>query len=373
MRPSTGALCAPAQGEDKLLMALRKAPHPELGAKRHVEGRKIADPALVIFSQPLAKWRLTAFASALCCLALCLIGTAWAQSTDVRPLVDRLDRLERDMNLLQRQVYRGTGPGGAPVAVSPPDPQSAVNYEVRFSQLEDQMRGLTGQIEEITYNLDQLKRRLDTLVSDVDQRLSSIEHGGSAGAVAQGAPAPAAPAAPRNLAAPRGAGANPAEAPSQSGTLGQLPATRETQAAAAAPAAAAEAGVLPSGTPQEQYNYAFGLLRQANYPAAEQALRAFIQRYPNDQLTGNAQYWLGETYYVRKDYNNAAAVFAEGYQKYPKGGKAADNLMKLGMSLAQLGQKADACRAFGRLDRDFPTAPAPIKDRAGDEKKRLGC
>ena len=305
-------------------------------------------------------------------MALGLVGTAAAQSSDVRPLLDRLDRLERDMNLLQRQVYRGTGPGGAPVAVSPPDPQSAVNYEVRFSQLEDQMRTLTGQIEEINYNIDQLKRRLDTLVSDVDQRLSSIEHGGGAGAVVQGAPAPAAQPAPRNLAAPRGAGANPAEPPSQSGTLGQVPVARE-QTAAAAPAAAAEAGVLPSGTPQEQYNYAFGLLRQANYPAAEHALRAFIQRYPNDQLTGNAQYWLGETYYVRKDYNNAAAVFAEGYQKYPKGGKAADNLMKLGMSLAQLGQKADACRAFGRLDRDFPTAPAAIKDRAGDEKKRLGC
>src|SRR5690242_7701669 len=192
---------------------------------------------------------LAAFLSGLGLLATA--GSVHAQSNDLRPLLDRLDRIERDMNLLQRQVYRGTGPGGAPVAVSPPDPQSAVNYEVRFSQLEDQMRGLTGQIEEINYNIDQLKRRLDTLVSDVDQRLSAIEHGGSAGAVAQGAPAAAAPAAPRNLAAPRGAGANPAEPASQSGTLGQLPVARETQTTAAAPAAAAEGGVLPSGTPQE--------------------------------------------------------------------------------------------------------------------------
>jgi len=98
-----------------------------------------------------------------------------------------------------------------------------------------------------------------------------------------------------------------------------------------------------------------------------------VQRYPNDPLAGNAQYWLGETYYVQKDYNNAAAVFAEGYQKYPKGGKAADNLLKLGMSLGQLGQKADACRAFARLDRDFPGAPGNVKERAADEKKRLGC
>ena len=317
------------------------------------------------------------FAAALCGLALCLAaGGARAQtSSDLRPLLDRLDRIERDMNLLQRQVYRGTGPGGAPVAMSAPDAQAAVNYEVRFGQIEDQMRNLTGQIEEVTYNIAQLKRRLDTLASDVDQRLTALERGAAGGAVSAVAPPAAGAADPRTLAPPpKGAGANPAEPASQSGVLGQIPAGGGEQTAAA-PAGAAKpaAASLPAGTPQDQYNYAFGLLRQANYPAAEQALRAFIQRYPNDGLAGNAQYWLGETYYVRQDYGNAAAVFAEGYQKYPKGGKAADNLLKLAMSLGQLGQKADACRAFARLDRDFPSAPGNVKDRAGDEKKRLGC
>jgi tol-pal system protein YbgF len=323
--------------------------------------------------------RPSAFAAALCGLALCLGGGARAQSNDLRPLLDRLDRLERDTNLLQRQVYRGTSPSGAPVAVSPPDSQSAVNYEVRFSQLEDQMRTLTGQIEEINYNIDQLKRRLETLASDVDQRLGAIERGGAPPAVVAGQPAPGqgqpgpGQQSPRALASPpKGAGGNPAEPASQSGTLGQVSTARDTQTAAA-PATTGDAAILPSGTPQEQYNYAFGLLRQANYPAAEQALRSFIQRYPNDALAGNAQYWLGETYFVRKDYNNAAAIFAEGYQKYPKGGKAPDNLLKLGMALEQLGQKADACRAFTRLDRDFPSAPPTIKDRATDSKKHLGC
>jgi tol-pal system protein YbgF len=314
--------------------------------------------------------RYLAFAVAFSGLTCLLAGAAGAQSTDLRPLLDRLDHLERDMNMLQRQVYRGTGAGGAPVPATPADAQSAVNYEVRTSQLEDQMRQLTGQIEEINYNIDQLKRRLDTLASDVDQRLTALEHGTTATAGASGQ---AAPTAGRGAPPPRGAGANPAAAPSQAGVLGQLPAERgEEQQTAAAPAAAeSAAGNLPNGTPQQQYNYAFGLLRQANYPAAEQALRAFIQRYPNDPLAGNAQYWLGETYYVRKDYNNAAAVFAEGYQKYPKGGKAADNLYKLGMSLGQLGRKKDACGAYARFDRDFPTAP--IKDRVAEEKKRLGC
>lgn len=310
--------------------------------------------------------RRTAFAVACLGLMCLLSGGAFAQeSNDLRPLLDRLDRLERDMNLLQRQVYRGTGPNGAPMAPSPADGQGTLSYEVRISQLEDQFRQITGQIEEINYNLDQLKRRVDTLSSDVDQRLTALEHGGAA----PGQPPAAGAVPPRPLAGgpPPGA-ATRAAPPGTSGVLGQLPAGQQ-QAAAPAGAAAPP----PSATPQAQYNYAFGLLRQANYPAAEAALRSFIQRYPNDPLAGNAQYWLGETYYVRKDYTNAAAVFAEGYQKYPKGGKAADNLLKLGMSLGQLGRKADACRAFVHLDREFPTASGTVKERSNEEKKRLGC
>ena len=311
--------------------------------------------------------RPTAFAVFFCGFCLSLAVGAQAQtSNDVRPLLDRLDRLERDMNMLQRQVYRGTSPGGAPVPMSPADTQAAVNSEVRFGQIDDQMRSITGQIEELTNGLAQLKRRLDTLQSDIDQRLTALEHGQGGGTVAAAAPAAGA-AEPRALAGAtptKGAGANPAEPASQSGVLGQI---GGEQVAARPPAPPSNA------TPQEQYNYAFGLLRQANYPAAEQSLRAFVQQHPNDPLAGNAQYWLGETYYVRQDYTNAAAVFAEGYQKYPKGGKAPDNLLKLGMALGQLGQKADACRAFARLDRDFPGAPGNVKERAADEKKRLAC
>ena len=102
-------------------------------------------------------------------------------------------------------------------------------------------------------------------------------------------------------------------------------------------------------------------------------MRAFVERNPKDPLAGNAQYWLGETYYVRKDYANAASAFAQGYEKYPKSPKAADDLLKLGMSLAALNQKADACKAYGRLQHDFPAAPQGIKERLGSEKQRAGC
>ncbi len=132
-------------------------------------------------------------------------------------------------------------------------------------------------------------------------------------------------------------------------------------------------GILPEGSVTEQYNYAFGLLRQADYPAAEEALKSFIHEHPNEPLSGSAQYWLGETYYARANYAEAASAFAEGYKRYPKGAKAADELLKLGMSLARANQKQNACVTFAQLDREFPNPSNAIKERAKDEKKKLGC
>src|SRR5690606_9417707 len=145
------------------------------------------------------------------------------------------------------------------------------------------------------------------------------------------------------------------------------------QPATTAPAAPATPYVLPGNTPDEQYQHAFGLLRQANYAEAERALTAFIERNPASPLAGNAQYWLGETHYVRGDYQKAAVAFAEGYKSYPDSGKAPDNLLKLGMSLGEIGARQDACTALNQLDKQFPGAPANIKERAAVERQRLGC
>ena len=126
-------------------------------------------------------------------------------------------------------------------------------------------------------------------------------------------------------------------------------------------------------TPEEQYQQAFGLLSQANYGEAELALRSFVQMNPQDPLAGNAKYWLGETYYVRQDYQQAAVTFAEAYQEYPNSGKAPDNLLKLGMSLSALGSKPDACGTFAELLKRYPKAAATVIQRAKRERQRLAC
>ena len=130
---------------------------------------------------------------------------------------------------------------------------------------------------------------------------------------------------------------------------------------------------MSGGSAAEQYNQAFGLLKQADYPAAEAALKAFIEQHPTDPMAGNAQYWLGETYYTRNRFLEAASAFAEGYKRYPKSTKAADDLLKLAMSLGRANQKQNACVALAQLDHDFPKPAAAIREHAAAEKKRLGC
>jgi tol-pal system protein YbgF len=295
---------------------------------------------------------------------------------------ERLDRIERDLSMLQRQVYSRSG--GAPEMGS--EGAGAADIEVRMERLEQQMRDLTGRVEQMTNRVDRLRQRIGQISSDGGGRFSP----GVAG------PPPAfAPRAPRRVSAatgpmpsagtltPPGIPGRPGmperpgmPAPPENDTLTPptplLPHSADLGGPGNNPNPPA-GGVLPSGPVSAQYNFAFGLLKEADYPAAEEALRAFVQQHPKSTLAGDAQYWLGETYYARRQYHQAASVFAEGYRRYPKGSKASQDLLKLGMSLARGGEHRNACLAFAQLDHDFPRSGAAVKARAVTEKKRLGC
>ena len=114
-------------------------------------------------------------------------------------------------------------------------------------------------------------------------------------------------------------------------------------------------------------------MRSGRYDDAEQAFKSFVLEHSNDRLAGNAQYWLGETHYVRASYEQAATAFLDGYQKYPNSPKAPDNLLKLGMTLHALGQRAEACVTLQELQSKFPSAVQPIRDRASREMRMLNC
>ncbi len=330
-------------------------------------------------------------------VAMTLPNTA-ARAQD-RALQDRLERLERDLSMLQRQVYRG---GPSPVVGA--GSAGAVDTELRMDRLEAQMRELTGRVEDAVNGVQQLQRRLEQINSDIDVRFSqgqgqaqgpprnpALSAHASAGTdppegqFAMRGPSPAGNPARSKLATdpmPPGTLVPPPPArPGGAGTLtppssppGAMQSVPETlNVATVGNFRPPSAGELPAGSASEQYNTAFGLLKQADYPAAEEALKTFVAQHPKDALAGSAQYWLGETYYARGRYAEAASIFAEGYKNYPKGTKAADDLLKLGMSLARANQKQNACVAFAQLDHDFPNPGSSIKEHSGAEKKRLGC
>jgi tol-pal system protein YbgF len=140
---------------------------------------------------------------------------------------------------------------------------------------------------------------------------------------------------------------------------------------AAAPAPASTAEVEQN--PKQLYESAYGYLLQRDYGAAEAAFDEFLRRHPNDPLAGNAQYWLGESLYVRGQYRAAAGAFLKGYQSYSKSAKAPESLLKLAMSLQRLGQKDAACSSFGELATKFPSAPTHVKNTAQAERQRAGC
>ncbi len=299
---------------------------------------------------------------------------AAAQEAGVRPLTDELQRLRNDVKDLQRFIYRGevvqqpVAPGESSAApVADPDAAArAARVEVRLGQIEDEMRSLTGRLEEVGFRIDTLASRIDKLIGDVDFRLSAIEK-----AQAERAEQAAAAPAGGQVAAVPGSEAPAAPAPaSEPGTLGTVPLTALSgEQAPAAPTTPA----LPAGTPKQQYDYAFSLLRQQEYGEAERALTAFIGAHPDDSLTGNAYYWLAETYYVRREYQKAAGYFASGYRNFPEGTKATDNLLKLAMSLANIDQKDKACFTFKELAERVPDASPSIKPRAESESRRAGC
>ena len=131
--------------------------------------------------------------------------------------------------------------------------------------------------------------------------------------------------------------------------------------------------IKPSKEPQEIYQRAYNMLSKGNYEAAEVAFIKFIKDFSDHSLTSNAYYWLGETFYVRKNYIQAAQNFAAGYKKFPKGSKASAQLLKLGISLYALNKNKEACSTFAKLNKEFSDLSLSISSRVNTFKEKLDC
>ena len=213
----------------------------------------------------------------------------------------------------------------------------SVYVDDRLNQLQQSLTMMTGQIEQLQHRNAQLQQQLEKMQTDYEYRIEQLEKGGG------------------------GAGGRPAPRPG---------------AQAAAPAAAPSAAPSPGGaggSADQLYDEAFKKLQDGDYAGAERGFKTFVQRNPQNKLAGNAQYWLGETYYARRDYQNAMTAFAEGYKAYKTSQKGPDNLLKLGITMAALNRKSDACAVFARFSQDYPRATDLQKRRIDQERQKNGC
>jgi tol-pal system protein YbgF len=125
-------------------------------------------------------------------------------------------------------------------------------------------------------------------------------------------------------------------------------------------------------SPESLYERSNESLLRRQFGDAESGFSTFLQKYPEHSLAGSAQYWLGETFYAQGDFKRAAASFLQGYKKYPKSRRAPDSLLKLGISLNRLGQAEQACAAYAAVSAEYPKA-VDARKRAQAESKRAGC
>lgn len=302
----------------------------------------------------------------------CLLPSfAQAQNRD---LFNRLNRLENEVQTLNDAYFRGQKP---PANYQPRTAASAANaqVEVRLSQIEQQIRALTGQVEQNAFAVTKMQNDLQRALQDMEIRFGDLQRNRSGFASKQNTYDVTSPSAKRDTGS--SISGQPTRVvngqfiePSRSGA----PADNVNAPASSRSASVKNLGSLGSASdPTSAYESAFALLRSGKYGEAEAGFRAFLDRHPDHNLASNAQYWLAETYYVRGNYEQASRGFAIGYQKYPKSSKAADNLLKLGLSLSNSGKKEDACLTFKQLEDAFPNAQTPLKRRVAQEKGRLGC
>ncbi len=290
---------------------------------------------------------------------LAMPNPASAQNAELQSLLQRLDRMSEDLRILQKDYYRGQKTGAARLNAQQPTGAKVggrlADAEIRMSNLESEMRNLTGQLEEVRHGMASMLQRLDGLVKDVDFRLTEIEHRLSKAPGKAADKAAKTAATTDTLASDGGPAYANAERPDQQ--------TETTSAVT----------VLPQGTPIERYNYAYSLLTKMQLQAAETAFLEFLAQHGDDPLAGNAQYWLGETYYARQNLGEAARAFLMGIQRYPNSSKAPDSMLKLGISLGKLGNVEDACAAFLEMQRKFANLRSQVRKRMLREMKALGC
>jgi tol-pal system protein YbgF len=308
----------------------------------------------------MARFILGTTASA---LAVLVAATAWSA---------RAQEGERQPFLLERLFGSGDQRPAVPVGQDR-TAQGAGDLVVRLDQMENQIRQLTGAIEQLQFRNQQLEGQLRRMQEDSDYRFQELGSKGGARPAARHGPA----VAPPTGAVPgrRGDVFDPTQNPNAPGapqTLGSNIASAPMDPTLRQPQAPPAVGAVPS-SPKEEFAFAYSHMARRDYAVAEESFRAFLLKHPSDKLSSEAAYWLGESLFQRQKFRDAAEAFLNVSTKYETSAKAPDALFRLGQSLAALGEKEAACASLGEVVRKFPKTSANLKQSVEREQKRVRC
>tara|TARA_Y100001935_G_scaffold15255_1_gene11414 strand:- start:1405 stop:2397 length:993 start_codon:yes stop_codon:yes gene_type:complete len=292
-----------------------------------------------------------------------------------------LEALQQDIKTLERAVYsesfekKNTNSQSVELLENSSE-EALTRHLLKLSEIENQFRDLTNKFEEINFKLDKLSNRLTKLQSDNQLRFEQVEK--TIGNVVSNDVS--------NLTSDNSEQTKILPGSSQPQDLGSISykdmttsaTTQQTQSVDSTSTVLLEnveslEKLLPEGSPDKQYEFATSFLKVGDYNTAERALKEFVLSNPNHELAGNAQYWFAETFRIRQLYVDAASAYLEGYQKYPKSEKAPDNLLKLGVSLVQIGEKDQGCMMITSLEKEYPDASQSILQKAKYEEKKFEC
>ena len=315
-------------------------------------------------------------------LNLVFINISFADNHNI---YETLEIIKNDLKTLERAVYSGSIEVKASTndsSVSNLDQNSEdvlTRHLLKLSEVEDQFRELTNKFEEINFKLDKLSTRVSKIQADNQIRFQDIETNISSGNISSeenqlsSKPKTDEQKVLPGSSQPQDLGTISYKDTETNETSQQIQSV-DTTASIVTENFQSEEKILPQDlNPVEQYEFATSFLKVGDYSTAERAFREFVLSNPDHELAGSAQYWYAETFRIRQLYTDAASAYLEGYQKYPKGKKAPINLLKLGVSMVQIGEKDQGCKMINGVELQYPNANQSVIQKAKYESKKFEC
>ncbi len=287
----------------------------------------------------------------------------------LKAISDQIQVITKDLKTLEKAVYQKsdvTLKSSGSINSDGLNEDIMTKHLLKLNEIEDQFRELTNKFEEVNFKLDKLSTRVTKIQSDTQLRFSDLENGTEKPLKANNQKYLPGSAKPQDFGAtpgyqtknlPKEQSINSVE--SAKTVITEEPEKRES--------------LLPNKPVKDQYEFAVSFMKIGDYETAEFALKEFIDKNKDHDLAGSAQYWYGETFRIRQLYSDAATAYLDGYQNYPKSNKAPDNLLKLGITMVQLGEKDQGCKMISGLKKEYPKASKSVLQKAQYEQKKFKC